>query len=342
MKILLDIGHPKDINLFINVVDLLVQKGHTVEIFARVKENSRQMLDDYGLEYKEGVHFHSMMGKMFGLFLNEFKLFVQARKFKPDVFVSPGSPYSAHVSRLVKKPHLAFSDTEIASFVTKLVISFTDEIYTSTSFYLDFGDKHKRFRGYYELAYLSPKYFQPNISVLNKYGLHEGYIIIRLSSLLSHHDIHAKGLDFKSENDIVEFIAELEKYNRVILISDISSNAINKYQLEFQPNDLHSLLYYASLCIGDGASMISEAAVLGVPAIYVSNTRRGYLDELENKYGLSFTYNDRNLALVKAKTLLENEKTKVEWHQKRDSMLYDSVDVVEFIVESIESFSKGG
>lgn len=340
MKILLDIGHPKDINLFDHVVRLLIEKNHEVEIYARVKENSREMLDCYDLKYNMGVHYKSMLGKVFGIFHNDIKLYLQARKFKPDVLVSPGSPYSAHVSKILGKPHLAFSDTEIANLAAKLTIPFTHTMYTSTSFYLDFGEKQKRFPGYYELAYLAPKYFKLNSSVLEKYGLSEGYIVVRISSLLSHHDINAKGLDFTSENDIMDFIYELEYYNEVIIISDIQFSSISRYQLDFDPQDLHSLLYYASLCIGDGASMISEAAVLGVPSIYVSNTRRGYLDELETKYNLAFTINDKKTALNKAKSLLMNKNIKAEWHDKCEKMLSDSIDVVEFIVGNIESFAK--
>lgn len=343
MNVLLDIGHPKDVNVFSNVILLLQERGHKIKIFARAKESTRKILEENGFEYKLCKYYKTMPGKAFGVLANDLLLYRMARKFKPDIFVSPGSPYSAHVSRLMHKPHLAFSDTEIAGLVTKLAFPFTDEIYTSTSFYLDLGPKQKRFRGYYELAYLHPKHFKPDGNVLNKYGLKAGYILVRLSALSSHHDIHAKGFNFTAENELKEYISVLEKYGKVIIFSEISDwQTIKDYQLEMDPKDLHNIIYHAALYIGEGATMASEAAVLGVPSIYVSNTQRGYLNELEQKYGLAYNISDKDLALEKAIKILGDGSNKDEWGLKKDAMLSDTVDVLDFIVNAIESHDQKG
>jgi len=47
---------------------------------------------------------------------------MKCKKYHPDLFLSPGSPYAAHVSRLFGKPHLAYIDTEIAIFAIKLML----------------------------------------------------------------------------------------------------------------------------------------------------------------------------------------------------------------------------
>lgn len=341
MKILLDIGHPKDINLFRNVVPILRTRGHDIKIFARLKENSRQLLDDLNVEYNSCKHYKSMIGKCFGLFANDLLLYNKAKKYKPDVFVSPGSPYSAHVSKLLGKPHIAFSDTEIAGLVTKLTLPFTEKIFTSTSFYLDLGPKHEKFKGYYELAYLNPKYFTPDEEVIHKYGLDTNYIVMRLSTLSSHHDINAKGFGFNSEIETESYIEEFENHGNVLIFKENTPYSIyRKNKIYINPTDFHSILYFARLFIGDGASMASEAAVLGVPSIYVSNTRRGYLNELETKYDLVYTIEDRKTALYKAKELLSDPQLNIKWKFKKDKMLDETVDVVEFIVEKIESFNK--
>jgi len=139
LRILLDIGHPKDVNVFKNVIFSLQKKGYEVKIVARAKENTKKLLDEYGFQYKVGPYYKNIIGKAFGVILNDLWLYRLAKEFKPDIFVSPGSPYSAHVSWLLRKPHIAFSDTEIAGIVIKLMLPFTDKIYTSTSFYLDWG-----------------------------------------------------------------------------------------------------------------------------------------------------------------------------------------------------------
>jgi uncharacterized protein len=337
MNILFDLGHPKDVNVFKNVIWKLQQRDHKIKIVARAKENTKRVLDEYGFEYEVCRYYKSMTGKALGVITNDIHLYNIAKKFQPDVFVSPGSPYSAHVSRVLKKPHIAFSDTEIAGLVIKLTFPFTDKIYTSSSFYLDLGPKQVRFNGYYELAYLHSRYFNPNRNVLKKYNLKEGYIILRLSALASHHDIRAKGFIFSSEDELITFIHELEKYSRVIISSEKRQwKTIAEYQLNFNPGDLHDILFYSKMCIGEGATMASEAAILGVPAIYVSNTHRGYLDELES-YGLAFTIQERDEALKKAISLLKDDSLTRNSKEKREKLLKEKIDVVEFMVNEIEA-----
>lgn len=337
MRILFDIGHPKDVNIFKGVIPLLQNKGHEVKIYARVKENTRKLLEDYGFDYGLGKYYHTMAGKGFGILTNDIHLYNICKGFKPDLFVSPGSPYAAHVSKLMGKKHISFPDTEIAGLVSKIALPFTDKVYTSTSFYIDYGKKHERYNGYLELTYLHPNYFKPNKQTLERYGLEGDYIILRLSALASHHDINAKGFSFSEENELQNFILKLEYYGKVIIFSEKSDwKVIQNHQLDINPRDFHDILFHAKMCIGEGATMASEAAILGVPSLYVSNTERGYLNELEEKYGLVFNISDRDVALHKAIDLLNNQNTSVVWRQKRELMLSEKIDVTQYIVRTIE------
>jgi len=339
LKILLDIGHPKDVNVFRNVILSLQDRGHEVKIVARAKENTRNIINEYGFQCEYGPYYKSIVGKAFGVIINDIWLYKISKKYQPDIFVSPGSPYSAHVSRLLGKPHIAFVDTEIAGLAIKLMLPFTDKVYTSTSFYLDLGYKQERFDGYYELAYLHPKYFKPNNDVLKKYKLDDGYIILRLSALSSHHDLGASGFSFKTEDELKEYINALEEYGRVIVSSETTHwQTIKDYQIPFEAKDLHDILFHSKLYIGEGATMAAEAAVLGVPSIYVSNTRRGYLDELGEKYDMAYTVSDRDVAFDKAVSLLQVNDFKNKCHSKRERMLDEVLDIVEYMVNVIEEF----
>ena len=53
---------------------------------------------------------------------------------------------------------------------------------------------------------------------------------------------------------------------------------------------MHDLLYYATMYIGEGATMASEAAILGTPSIYINTLRLSYTDEEEAKYDLLYNY----------------------------------------------------
>lgn len=339
MKIIIDIGHPKDVNVFKNVILALKNNGHDVKIVGRAKENIKKILEEFGFQCEFGPHYKNIIGKAFGIVHNDLWLYNVARKYQPDIFISQGSPYSAHASRLLGKPHLAYIDTEIAVPAIKLMLPFTDKVYTSSSFYTDLGPKQERFNGYYELAYLHPKYFKPNPEIKKKYGMDE-YIILRLSALAAHHDLNATGLEFKTEEELREYVSQLEKYAKVKISSETTQwQTIRDRQLKNDPKDLHDLIFYSSLCIGEGATMASEAAILGVPSIYVSNTQRGYLNELENKYGLAYTVQKREDGLNKAVEILENESCRNEWLLKREKMLNEKIDIVDFMVRTVEAYA---
>ena len=55
---------------------------------------------------------------------------------------------------------------------------------------------------------------------------------------------------------------------------------LEKYKLLVPVEKMHSVLYFSSLYIGEGATMASEAAVLGTPSIYLSKLSVGYLKDL--------------------------------------------------------------
>lgn len=342
MRILIDINHPKDINVFLNVINRLSTDGHSIKIVAANKENILEILNSYCLDYEVKPHYTGLFNKLCGMFKNDYRVYKIAKNFNADLFVSFGSPYAAQASFLLRKDHISFTDTDtekatINQFVfTTLLFSKVD--YVPTCHRIDRGEKQKKFNGYYELSYLHPKYFTPDPGVLQIAGLQKGekYTILRLSALNAHHDVNAEGFNFKNEADILSFVNSLLKYGKVFITTEIELGPeLEKYKVNVPPENFHSLLYYSSLYIGEGASMAAEAAVLGVPSIYVSNTTRGYLEELEHRYDLCYTLVDKSEALNKAIAILKRN-SRDEWVIKREKMLNDKIDVVEFIVKTIE------
>jgi len=221
------------------------------------------------------------------------------------------------------------------------MLPFTDVVCTPSCFRRDLGPKQVRFNSYYELAYLHPNYFKPDPAVLEKLNIdrNERYILIRFSALTSHHDIGVRGFGFKTRNEMQAFIKEIENYGRVFLTSEIKlGEEFEKYKVRVPTTDFHSFVYFATMYIGEGAKTASEAAVLGVPSIYVSTTRRGYLDDLEERYGLAYTIENREEALRKAKELLADENLKSKWKEKREKMLREKIDTTKFMVEFVENF----
>ena len=63
-----------------------------------------------------------------------------------------------------------------------------------------------------------------------------------------------------------------------------------KYRIKINPLDMHHVMAFASLDIGDSQTMAAEAGVLGVPFVRFNDFvgRIGYLRELEDTYELGY------------------------------------------------------
>lgn len=339
MKILIGMGHPKDVHLWKNVINNLKNDGHEVKILAWDKDVTLQLLDTYGYQYEVlGKSCKSFVKKAYGLLKSELISFKVVNNFKPDIFVGR-EPCLAHMSRLAKKPNIYFEDTEHANLVHLLTFPFSDAICTSTSYKNQINPKkHVTFNGYQELAYLHPKYFKPKESVLDELGIgrNNKLAILRLVSWGGSHDVGHKGID-----DLEYFVSELEKHAQVCIISERNlDKKYEKYQLKVKPEKIHDLLYYSDIYIGEGATMAAEAGVLGTPSIFISSAAGvlGYLEELEHKYELVYSFPEPKRALSKILKILEDDDSKKTWAEKKERLFSEKIDVTKYMTDFIESY----
>ncbi len=352
MRIIVEIGHPAHVHHFKNMIWELERRGSDVKIVAKNKDVTIDLLEAYGFEYEElGLNHNNIVGKASSLIKINYKLLKIAGKFKPDLFVSRASPHSAHISRLVNRPHIAFCDTEHATLNDILAYPFTDVICTPLCYKKNIETKkHVTFDGYKELAYLHPQYFKPDPTILSALGLKEGekYFILRFISWKASHDTKSKGFDYETK---VKLVRCLEKYGKIIILSEGGlDKEFEKYKFSGKPEQFHSLLYYASLCISEGSTTAVESALLGTPTIHFESFKSenknikdvtsllGYLDELINKYELFYTFTDQSSALNKTLDILKNQRYKEEIMKKRDKVIKEKIDVTKFMVDLIENY----
>lgn len=340
LKIVVDINHPSDVHYFKNFIWELERRGHEVLITASEKEMSYKLLDLYGFHYfRLGTYGVSLVEKLVKMPILDLKMYKAVKSFRPDIFIGAGSIRNAHVSSLMRKPCIALDDTEHATLGRMLYLPLTNIVITPSCFKKDLGKKQIRYNGYKELAYLHPKYFSPDSSILDKLGLNmnERFIVVRFISWAAIHDLGQHGIKNR-----VNLVRKLEKYGRVLITSEgILEKSLEKNRITLSPEKFHDLLWYASLYIGEGVAIASEAAILGTPSIYVSSLAGmlGYLDELELKYDLLYSFNNSDDALKKAIELLQTPNAKKDWKKKRATMLKDKIDVTEFMVRFIENYS---
>ena len=336
MRIFIDIGHPAHVHYFRNFIKIMEGRGHEFLVTARDRQHVFRLLDAYGIKYmSRGAGGGSMFSKLLYLLKSSFRNYLLARKFRPALFIDFGTMYSCAASSLLRKRHVVFEDTEITGLYRSVYEPLVDEIYTPECFELDLGRKHKRFKGYMELAYLHSNFFTPDVSVLSDAGLKKGDIfsIVRFVDWKAVHDIGNEGLTAEEK---ISLVKRLEKYGKVLISSELPlPAALQKYELRIEPEKLHSLMHFASLVIGESATMASEAAILGTPAVYIDNEGRGYTRDIEKKYGTLFNFKPDEVSsiVVKAEEILSSEAWKDKALEMREKIISGSVDLTAFMVE---------
>ncbi|WP_214041483.1 DUF354 domain-containing protein [Methanoculleus sp.] len=339
MRILFSVSHPAHVHLFKNTIWKLQDHNHDILICARKKEVTIDLLKKYGFTYTvisetKPSRVHLVAEQMQRVM--RFRSIVG--EFKPDLSISMMDPSLAFVSRLMGVPYICLADTEHARASINGALPFTKAVLTPSCFSKEMGPKQIRYNGYHELAYLHPNRFTPNPAILTELDLAGGdpFIIVRFVSWQASHDVGQHGI-----RDKVGLVKALEQYGRVLITSEGAlPPELQPYQIRASPEKLHDLLYYATLYVGEGGTTASEAAVLGTPSIYVSSLvgTMGNFIELEETYGLLYSFTDSSAALGRAIEILQDPKSKDKWGAKRDRLLADKIDVTAFMIWFIENY----
>ena len=265
---------------------------------------------------------------------------------KPDIILGFGID-SAWISKLLGKPCIIFNDTEplsnafFLSLQFKLFLRFADVHISPDTFKNDFGIKHIKIRSFKEMAYLHPKYFNPDKRSLDYLGIgNDRFAILRFNAFDATHDIGHWGF---SNEDKIRLVKELGKYCRVFISSEKTLTAeLEPFRIKIPIHKIHDVLFYSDLLVGDTQTLTTEAAILGTPAIrynsFVGKKDMGNFIALEKEYGLIFNYNTPEKAIDKAIELIQNLNLKKEWSIKKEKILNETTDVTAFMVWFIENY----
>lgn len=340
MKVLIDINHPAHVHYFRNFSALMKAKGHEVLFVSRNKEMEHKLLNLYNIPYiSRGKGKNGKIGKFVYLLYANYRLLKICRKHKIDVFLNFLHPYPSQVARMLGKVSLVFSDTEHARLHHQLTVPFATKIFTPSCYRIDLGDKQVRFNGFMELAYLHPKHFTPDPSVLKllKVGDNEKYVIVRFVSWAAAHDFGHTGMSLENKRKAIE---AMSSFARIFITSEGElPGDLEQYRVKIPFHMMHDAIYFSSLLFGESATMASEAAVLGTPAIFIDNDGRGYTDEEERKYGIVFNYTEseqeQEMAIQKAVEILKDESNREKFRKVREKIVADCVDTTEFMMNEV-------
>lgn len=342
MNILIDIGHPAHVHVTKHFAHVMEAKGHQVLFTCRKKEFIIQLLQAEGFQYVSfGPKYTTTVKKLWGLVKFDWKMLITSLKFKPDMFISLGSMYAAQISALLRKPHICFEDTYNMEQI-RLYRPFTDLILTGDYEHPTMSrTKEFRMAGYNELAYLHPNRFTPDESILQELGVEKGekYVVIRFVAWNASHDLGHKGISMENKMNAVR---EFAKLSRVFISSeDELPHEFDGYRLPTHPNRIHDVMAFASLVYGESSTMSEEAAMLGVPSIYLNNDSTFYTLHLERDYGLMYNLSESEEDQIKSINLgisILNNENRQNWQEKREKMLREKIDVTAFLSWIVENF----
>jgi len=338
MRVLIDIGHPAHAHFFRQPIAELRRRKHDILITSRRKEIATDLLDAFGLEHLTLSGENGVGGMLGELLLRDFRLSRVVRKWRPDVMAAIGGIFIAHAGAINRVKSLVFYDTENARLQNLLTYPFATRVLVPRC-YKAWTPRARtiRYPGYHELSYLRPEYFSPNreIALANGVAGDRPTFMVRLVAWKANHDIGERGLT----TDAVRLIVRrLGKFGKVMISAEAAlPDDLAAHRYSGVPEMIHHVMAHCAGLFGESATMASESAVLGVPAVYAAHTGRGYTDEQEELYGLV-----RNARQLDEPTL----NAALDWllafpagrgEVLRQELLRGTCDVSAFVVAAIEA-----
>lgn len=344
MRFAIDILHPAHVHFFRNFVAEMRGRGHEFLVTAREKEISVELLRGYGIPHVViSRQARGGVGMAAELATRTLRFWRLAREFRADYLLGIMGPTIALAGKVLRSKTVVFYDTEMATVTNWFVYPLADAVCTPTCYQKRVGRNHVTYPGYHELAYLHPRRFTPDRSVLREHGLggERPIYLVRFVSWEASHDVGERGFSLAHKERLVEMLA---RRGRVLVTSEAPlPESLAPYRFDLPVEQVHHVIAFADLLVGESATMASEAAVLGTHAIFVSKTGRGYTDEQEADYGLVHNFTDRQAeeALAEAERLLALDDLKADAGRRRERLLGDKIDVTSWMVDYFERRAAG-
>lgn len=339
LRIAIDILHPAHVHFFRNFYFAMSERGHELLVTAREKDRATELLEHYGIPFlrlSTAARGSVRQAVEFGTRTAHF--IYAARRFHADVLAGIMGPTIAVAGKVLRRPAWVFYDTEFASATNRWVYPLAQKVITPECYQGSVGSNHVAYPGYHELAYLHPDRFIPDPDRVRAAGidLASPFTVVRFVGWWATHDRGEVGLTSEQK---VRAVRELQKFGQVVISSESNVPAeLQPFVYRGAVEDIHHLLACASLYVGESATMASECAVLGTPAVYVATTGRGYTDD-QVTFGLvhDFRHTQFDQALDRTRQLLANlDDTRDAAIQARKELLATRIDVTSYMIDLFE------
>jgi predicted glycosyltransferase len=334
MRVVIDIGHPAHVHFFREAIGRLRGGGHEVLVAARDKDVALGLLRAFDID-------HQLLGPAGAPPWREYPLRLLAlarllRRVRPQVVAAVGGAFVAPAGRLAGVPSLVFTDTEHVALDRYLTYPLATRICTPYTFKTALPRAQARYEGLHELAYLSPAAFRPDPGIRSALGVgaDEPYAVVRLVSWTASHDRGHSGLGSALALQAVERLAA---HGRVFVsVEGGVPPALERHAVRLPPERMHHVLAPAHVYLGEGATMATEAGLLGTPSVYVSSLvgTMGNFDVLEEA-GLVRSFRDPQAAVDAAVALMAEPDAKAGWAQRARDFAARHIDVPAYVTQQL-------
>lgn len=329
---------PAHVHLYKHAVQELRERGHDARILARDYGCTTDLLDWYDLPYTTYGQCDTSKYSLLRNLPNHYRnILSYTVRFDPDLVFGMGA-YSAHAGAIARSPVVLILDSEPTSLDHKISRPFADAMLTPTAFQKDLGENHYEFPGFKECAYLHPDVYEPAGDVRDRLGLDpdERFVLVRFNAFGSHHDVGEGGFNPTQRRALVEELAE----EATVLLSDegeeMDTETLPAREFDLHPALLHDALAEADLLVADTQTMVTEAALLGTPAIrsnsFVGQDDMGNFIELEER-GLVRNHRAFDEVLDAATELLADPTATERWERRREAFMSETVNLTDVIVD---------
>ncbi|WP_114778205.1 DUF354 domain-containing protein [Botryobacter ruber] len=340
MKILIDIKHPAQLNLFKNLSRVLADEGWDVTICYLERGKLPKIIAQEYAGFRT-IPVGSSKGTKWSIFWDgnvkrTLTFFNLIRKNNYNICVAASSIPLALAARVSGVPIIQFYDDPERGKINDLNAVFSDQLFFPPI--VEKTEKTSTFNCLKEWSYLSPRWFKPDTQILQRYGLtpHQ-YVFVR--------EVSNKSFNYYDQEDaIVCSLSQEIDPNATVVLSLEDKSIAHKFPknwilLEEPVGDIHSLIYYSKLVISSGDSMAREGAMLGVPSVYcgIRNMKAnemlmglGILEHLPQREALPFINSTIAASFDEQKQV-----------STRNELLETWDDMVDFMKKQIHHYMKG-
>lgn len=367
MNILVQLSHPAHFHLYKNAIKNWQNDGYNVHVLIKTKDILEELLYNSKIPCHNILplaHRKNKLGVLWDMFVRDWKIIRFCKEHHIDILTG-STPEVAHVSKLLGlySVNTGEDDMAVVPAFAKVTGPFLQCLLSPIVCDNTPLEKHSvHYPSYHELAYLHPNHFTANKTVVEEYGIDTSkpYFVMRFASLKAHHDDGIRGINTEVAQRLIDI---LSPHGQIYITSERELEPqFEPYRIRINPLNMHHVMAFASLYIGDSQTMAAEAGVLGTPFVRFNDFvgRIGYLRELEDVYELGYGVhatpltedsiirrNDGSLQpngtdalyhVVEQLVAMPIEERRALFAKRREKMLSEKIDYAKYLTWFIENY----